>query len=291
MGREVSESQVVWVETVSMRRINALGRCESVLEGVNPGKRMFGFKCDGSSIPSMDARRPLALFVGVGLVLVVALGAGLAVADENAGDANEADGEPFGHQVSTFAQASATDANATTERGLWEQRAVTADRPERALENRTAVIEQRIERIERKQAALEAQHENDSLAEPAYIARASQLRAQQLGLEADLNHTEATAQRVGVDIEGLDTLRQHAHNMTGPEVAAVARNISDAPRGPPEDRGPPEQSDDLTGPPDDAVSDEHVDTGEDVTDDALDTDLDSDDDVTDDTLDTDEDSD
>lgn len=185
----------------------------------------------------------IALLVVGAVVLAgpsVGLGADFASSVEqvdNGTAENDSESEAaFGEQVSSFAQSSASDANHTMDTGLWNASVSSADDPTEPVRQRVGQLEQRIDRLESRIADLDAQRENMSDAE--YNARASALRAELSNLRDAIDQTNETARRVGVNAENLDTLRNAASNMTGPEVAALARNITDAPRGPPEDAGP-----------------------------------------------------
>lgn len=171
----------------------------------------------------------------------------------------------FGVQVSSFAQASATDASESVDAGLWEVRANTSDDPGAEVRNRTASLEARLDRLEERTERLEDRRGN--LSEAEYTARASALRVQAANIRSHVERTNATATRNGVSTEGLAELRNRAGNTTGPEVAAAARNITDAPRGPPGGVGPPSGSPgpgDVNGPPangSQAESGNHTDRG------------------------------
>ena len=178
---------------------------------------------------------------------------------DNATETNETNNEiDFGTQVSSFTQTTAADTNHTIDSGMWNASVAMSDTPATEVEDRTATLEQRLDNLQERTADLAAQRDN--LSESSYQTQASALRAEIANVRRAINETEQTAERVGVDAETLDTLRSDASNMTGPEVSAPARNITDAPRGPPDHAGPGEQGlpDDVgpdngtgEGPPDD----------------------------------------
>lgn len=195
----------------------------------------------------MGIRRSVlvGLLVFVGVVLVAAPALGLEASVLTTTDENEMDesGE-FGEQVSSFAQSSAVDANESIDSGMWEQSLNATDDRDRSVEVRFGAIEDRIERLEAQRDELEADRAESGLNEQAYQARASALQTQIQNLDRSVNHTSETAERHGVAVNQstLETLRNNASNMTGPEVSALARNITDAPRGPPADAGPPDHA-------------------------------------------------
>ena len=143
----------------------------------------------------------------------------------------------FGTQVTSFMQASAASANSSVESGIWQVSVNRSAQPEGAVENRTAALDRRLDRLQNRSEALAAMR--GEIPEVAYTARASAIRAQVDSLRTAISEANETARRVGVNTTRLDRLRDRAANMTGPEVAALARNITDVRRGPPPGAGPP----------------------------------------------------
>lgn len=202
------------------------------------------------------------LFAGAIFVAAPAMGLGADVLS----DSQEVDNESaasnesnLGAQVSSFAQASAADANGSVDITMWEAAVNESDDPEDDVDNRTDALLDRLDRLENRSAALEAMLENGTIDQHVYDARASAIRTQIENIRYAINHTVETANRTGVAVNEtkLNQLRTNASNMTGPEVSALARNITDAPRGPPGDRGPPDDrgpdgNDSDGGPPDNA---------------------------------------
>jgi len=218
----------------------------------------------------MSARQAtlLAVVVVVAAGLVVAPAVGTtgtaptpaAVAQNGTDDGTSGgDGPSVGAQLSSFVQASSADADGSVERGMWGAKFNDTNGSERdaLVGNRVATLERRQERLRDRMRDLETAHENGTLPEPAYLARASSVAERIDALEAAIDQTERAAGRAGVDAERLGRLRTEARNMTGREVARVARNVTavsppglaDGPAGPPADveRGP--GSPDDVGPP------------------------------------------
>lgn len=187
-----------------------------------------------------------AIFVaGVIFVAAPAMGLGVDVLSDSQDMDNESvapNESNLGAQVSSFAQASAADANGSVDTTMWEAAVNESDDPEEEVDNRTEALLNRLERLQNKSAALEEMLENGTISQQVYDARASAIRTQIENVRYAINHTEETANRTGVAVNEtkLNQLRTQASNMTGPEVSALARNITDAPRGPPGDRGPPD---------------------------------------------------
>ncbi|MFC7132620.1 MULTISPECIES: hypothetical protein [Salinibaculum] len=189
-------------------------------------------------------RRQVAVTVAlavcaVALVAVPVVGLGVAPGAQvdNASSDNTTNGS-FGQQVSSFMQASAADADSSVERGMWQasvnQTVNESGDPAPKVAGRVAALERRLQELQNRTEQLRAERRNlSSNRQVAYTARASALREQIVNLREDINATERTAMRVGVDASSLDRVRAAAGNATGPEVAAIARSITDAPRGPP----------------------------------------------------------
>lgn len=135
-------------------------------------------------------------------------------------------------------------------------------------------IRQRLDELAAEQRELRAAHENGSLDRGEYRAELAQLRAEQRSLERRANRTEATARALpaaaleakGVNATAIQQLRANAANLTGPEVAEIARSVAGNNAGAglgPSERGPPPFAGNGTrgspgaagpgqGPPDDA---------------------------------------
>jgi hypothetical protein len=122
-------------------------------------------------------------------------------------------------------------------------------------------IDERLSAIRSEMEALRAARANGSIGEGEFRARMAPLaaRAQVLGRLA--NHTTNASAGVPADVlesRGVNTtrlaeLRENARNLTGPEVAAIARGIAGNDTGKPVGAGPPEgiPAPNGSGPPDD----------------------------------------
>lgn len=97
-----------------------------------------------------------------------------------------------------------------------------------------ASIEERLTELEERKAALQAARENGSISEGRYRAEMAQLAAETRTVERLANATQRTAaglpadvlESKGVDVEAIRTLKEEARNLTGPEVAEIARSIA-----------------------------------------------------------------
>lgn len=186
------------------------------------------------------------------LGVVLAVGTGLIAGTAVGLSATQESSEGMGVQVSSFAQATAADANSSVDAGMWEAELNQSSNPNATVEERIDELQKRLSKLRNRSAEVDG---NGTLG----TARASAIRAEIVALKSTINDTADTATQYGVNETKLDRLRTEASNLTGPEVAAIARNITDAPRGPPEDvpgngSGPPDDAGpgNETGPPDDA---------------------------------------
>lgn len=202
----------------------------------------------------------VALVVCAGLVLLAAPALGLTdgvLTQDDVDNETTNESDALGQQISSFAQASAADANATMDMEMWNASVNDSDDAESEVDGRLGALERRLERLQNTSDELEAMRDNDTIHEQVYEARASAIQRQIANVESSLNHTNETAQRYGVavDADKLERLRSNASNMTGPEVSAIARNLTNAPRGPPDHAGPPDDAgpgnETDGGPPDD----------------------------------------
>lgn len=210
------------------------------------------------------------LVVGLGTVLVAsAAGAGVGVGVESSvdGDAeinesdNGTDGSSEDHPsdtdsdeyemgpaVSSFMQSSSADTEASVDAGMfdaaYEQR--EGAQREAIIANRSTDLESDLEALETEREALA---ENESELNPAaYDARMSQLAVRIDALEQAANTTESRANRHGLETQPFEGLRQGAHELRGPAVAASMPNgglpphsnaIGDQPRGAADGAGGP----------------------------------------------------
>lgn len=156
-------------------------------------------------------------------------------------DDNESDdGSTLGADISSFMQSNVAQTDGAVETGMWsaafngtENRSVR----ERLVERRTGELRSELAELRDEKAELLAEREDGNISETAYKARMSRLAGQINALEASINATSSRAQQVGADPEELATLRTDAKNLSGPEVAAVARNVSGVGNG--NGNGPP----------------------------------------------------
>ena len=120
----------------------------------------------------------------------------------------------------------------------------------RVVAQNTERIQDRLRALENRSRQLNESYRNGSMPEAAYYARMAQINTRIRTLERQTNQTieEAGAlppqslNQHGVNVTELERVRNQARNMTGPEVAGVARKIGGPHAGKPvgHERGPPE---------------------------------------------------
>lgn len=186
--------------------------------------------------------------VAAGLLVVLAVVSvtmmGVAVADShgNETDGNVSENASVGAEVSSFMQASTAEAEGEVDDGMFEAALNRTEDPEerrQLIENRTQRLEERQQRLEERRAAIQS---TGDVRDRALAVRVA-VGADQL--EESVNETEPVAASVGVDTKRLQELRTNAQNLTGGDVAELARGLA----GPPADRAA------AGGPPSDNVTD------------------------------------
>jgi hypothetical protein len=161
-------------------------------------------------------------------------------------------GGSFGAAISSFMQASAAETEGTVDTGMWVAEFARSNASEHRgiVTARGETLERRLDRLEEERTdLLNASDGNVTMEERA---RASRLTARIDALHDALNRTTAAAEESGVNATRLETLRTRTRGLSGPEVAALAHNLTDD-RGPPEDAGRPDDAglSGDAGPPDD----------------------------------------
>ncbi|MEF8850939.1 MAG: hypothetical protein V5A44_04390 [Haloarculaceae archaeon] len=158
-----------------------------------------------------------------------------------------------------------------------EQAAVESEVAVRAFERRVAVansstakagvvesevenLQARLDELADREAELRRARENGTLSTGQYRARLAKLYAEQRALQRLANRTERVARDLpeqalreqGVNVTALRTLRSQARNLTGPGVAAVARDVAGESVSRPAGAGPPDFVENRTGGPPDS---------------------------------------
>ena len=118
------------------------------------------------------------------------------------------------------------------------------------VSSNTDRLQERIQDLENRTEALNESYENGSISTGTYHARLARLRSQIRMTERLVNQTADTAAALpeeermahGVNVTLLEELKSDARNMSGPKVAAIAKQIGGPQVGHPlgKERGPPE---------------------------------------------------
>lgn len=187
-------------------------------------------------------RHETALAVAVVLAALVPLGAAAAgtgtvgqAAGTNATDGN-ATVTP-GERLSGVVGVQGAELEGEVERrafGLQVARAGSERARAAVVAERVAALRERVGSLEERKAALAAARENGSLSEGAYRAQLAAVAARSRTVGALANRSSEVASGLpagalaasGVNATALAELRQSARNLTGPEVAALARSVA-----------------------------------------------------------------
>jgi hypothetical protein len=162
--------------------------------------------------------------------------------DENDSENDTRNDSALGADISSFLQSNVAETDGAVENGMWsaafdgtENQSVR----ERLVERRTNELRDELAELHAEKEELLAEREAGNISETAYKARISRLAGQINALEASINATSSRAQTIDSDVEELNSLRTEAKNLSGPEVAAVARNVSGVGNGN-DGQGPPD---------------------------------------------------
>lgn len=171
--------------------------------------------------------------------------------------ANNSTNSPLGTDISSFMQSNAAEVDGTVETGMWsaafdgtENESVRSE----LVEMRTAELRERLTELRERRGELVAAREAGNVSETAYRAQMGRLLGDINALKSAIDVTTTSAQEVNAsggmsanvetngnveanaNVEALAGLRAEAENLSGPEVAAVARNVTGVGNG---ERGPP----------------------------------------------------
>lgn len=185
------------------------------------------------------------------VVLLAVLVTTAAIGATAAAQTGDAEGSELGAEVSAFVHSSAADARDAVVDGMADaayRSAPPAERPA-VVENHSDRLAERLDELRDERAAL-AEENNSSTAREARLAA---IATRISNVERALNTTEERAIETGVDTEALAELRANASELSGEEVAEIARGLAgvDTPPGPPESADDREATPDRAGPPED----------------------------------------
>lgn len=140
--------------------------------------------------------------------------------------------------------------------GIQIAKAATNDSKARTVKSQLDSTQQRLDELKAEKARLQEARDNGNISEGRYNAEMAQLAVRTETIKQLSNDTEAQAgqlpsdilERNGVNVAAIQQLRQEAKNLSGPEVAEIARSIAGRDvRGPPPGKAPG-----SVGPPSDA---------------------------------------
>ncbi|MEF8872911.1 MAG: hypothetical protein V5A41_14895, partial [Haloarculaceae archaeon] len=133
--------------------------------------------------------------------------------------------------------------------GIKVAKAATNDSKADVVKAQLDNIEQRLTELDERKATLTEARENGTISEGRYRAEMSRVAAETETAKRLANQSENVSQGLpadlleskGINATAIQTLQERANNLTGPEVAEIARSIA-GPKvgGPPADRGPAE---------------------------------------------------
>jgi len=162
-----------------------------------------------------------------------------ATLDATAAQNGTANGSSLGADISSFMQSSAAEADGAVETGMWsaaydatENRSVRVE----LIERRTGDLRAELGELRDRKQELADAREAGQLSDVAYRARVGRIVGQINALESALDATETRARQVNAGVENVTALRTEADELAGPEIAAVARNLSGVGAS---ERGPP----------------------------------------------------
>ncbi|MFP4175042.1 MAG: hypothetical protein ACLFSW_04610 [Halobacteriales archaeon] len=183
----------------------------------------------------------------VAVGVAVLLGVGVATAQDGnvTGDNAEANVTlSFGEEISVLVSAQQTEVRNTVENDAFG--IAFESNGTQAVGERAVALEDHLEQLEERKQELERQREAGEVSEGRYRAKMAKLSFEAEGVNSSANVTLEKAKGLerageqGVNVEGIRRLKQNASNMTGPEVAEIARGIAGRPGEAPERAGPPE---------------------------------------------------
>lgn len=230
----------------------------------------------GGQLEDMRRTWLLVLLAVAAAALVVVPMVGLAAVDSSSAQTadNGSDVAP-GERMSGVVGVGEAELGAAHQQrafGLQVAQAASDEARADAVAEQLTDAEQRLAELEQRRAELEAARENGEISDGRYRAEIARIAAQTEAVQSLGNQTGQVAGRLptelleqrNVSAERIQQLSSRANNLTGPEVAEIARGIAgngvgEIPRGPPVDvpvgpdddrpRGPPGGDDRPGGPP------------------------------------------
>ncbi|WP_394326249.1 hypothetical protein [Haloferax profundi] len=143
---------------------------------------------------------------------------------------------PPGQKLAGVIGVQGSETDGELERRTFENRLANANSnasKAAVVAGQVETIRERLTELEQRRDRLHAAHENGTLSENQYRVQMTRVVADIERTKSMLNRTADAAETVpdsdlearGVDAERLDSLRQSASGLAGPEVAAIARDL------------------------------------------------------------------
>jgi len=211
-------------------------------------------------------RRATLIVAAVVLATVVAVPAiGLAATDSHDGDGQATETAP-GEQLAGVVGVQGAELDGELDKrafGIALAQAETQAAQADAVAAQLGAVEQRLSALEERKDRLDERREAGEISEGTYRALVAELSAQMANVKALTDRSASAAEQLpaellderGVDAERIGTLRDRANELSGPEVAEIARGIAGPGVGQtPTDGRPVEvpERPERAGPPDDA---------------------------------------
>ena len=204
----------------------------------------------------------LALFV-VGGTLVTAVPSGAAPPHATVGEVTATDeavgvgsratavqnatanNSSLGADISSFMQSSVAEVDGVVETGMWTAAYNATDNRSvkvALVERQTEDLREQLAELRQRKAELVAERNASNVSDAAYKAKLGHLVGRVHALRTAINATASRAREVNANVAAVAELQTGADNLTGPEIAAVARNVTgvsvgNGPRGGPRDVG------------------------------------------------------
>jgi len=175
-----------------------------------------------------------------GLLVVAVVGAiplvGAAQETTEASDANESE-ISAGERLSGVLGVQAAELEGEVDRrtfGIKVARAASDESHADVVRENLDDAEARLSHLEARKEELEAAKANGSISNGSYNARMTVLAAQTANVQSQLNASEEAAEGLpvelletkGINVSAIQTLKHNASELTGPEVAAIAKTIA-----------------------------------------------------------------
>jgi hypothetical protein len=178
-------------------------------------------------------------------------------------EASTGNNSSMGSEVSSFMQSTTGETGEEVEAGMWNAAYENSSNRTAVVDRRADSIGSRLDELHRQKRTLVEAYRNGSINRTEYQARMSYIVGRMAGLNRSIEETARQANETGADVTAVGQLRTKARNLTGQEIAAVARSLAGGPpanlttgrndTGPPAKAGPPNGTQgpsNATGPPD-----------------------------------------